>query len=156
MVAVCLGPGGFPKHPVARAEVDAHGLVGDGHRSREHGGPERAVCLLSVEETRALEAEGVAPQGPGGYAENLLVEGLDFGSLRPGDRVALSAARTSEDTEPVWIELTNVRAPCARLKEIDRRFPDLMLGRSGFLARVLVGGSVEPGMKVARGEHGSP
>ncbi|MBC8451175.1 MAG: MOSC domain-containing protein [Planctomycetes bacterium] len=128
------------------------GLAGDGHRSPEHGGTERAVCLLSVEETRLLEAEGVPPQGPGGYAENLLVAGLDFESLRPGDQLVLSA----DAQAPVWLELTNVRAPCARLKQIDPRFPDLMLGRSGFLARVLRGGTLEPGMNVAPGEYKAP
>ena len=147
LVAVCLGPGGIPKHPVRCAEVDAEGLVGDRHRIEGHGGRQRALCLLSVEETRQLEAEGVPTLGPGGYGENLLIEGLDFFALRPGARLVLE-----NESERVAIELFDVRSPCVTLQAIDPRFPDLMIGRSGFLAKVLVPGALIPGMNVSAQE----
>lgn len=137
VTAVCLGPGGVPKHPVERAEVQAHGLAGDAHRYDFHGGANRAVCLLSRAEVRDLEREGVRPLAPGDFGENLLVDGLDLRELRPGDHLAIGA--------DVVLELTDVRSPCATLKAIDARLPDLMLGRSGYLARVHQGGAVAPG-----------
>lgn len=147
LVAVCLGPGGIPKHPVARAEVETSGLCGDRHRIEGHGGELRALCLLSVEETRLLEAEGVPSLAPGGYGENLLIEGLDFFALRPGTRLVLEG-----EGESVAIELFDVRSPCVTLQAIDPRFPDLMLGRSGFLAKVLEPGTLFPGMLISTRE----
>lgn len=142
IVAVCLGPGGIPKAPVERARCTADGLEGDRHRYRGHGGPDRALCFLSVQEVRALERDGVPTSGPGTFGENVLTEGLDPASVRPGDRFRLGA--------DVVVEVTDVREPCGTLKRLDRRFPDLMLGRSGFLARVLAEGELAPGMAIER------
>ncbi|MBK7878682.1 MAG: MOSC domain-containing protein [Planctomycetes bacterium] len=137
VLAVCLGPGGIPKHPVDSAEVVELGLVGDAHRFRFHGGAHRAVCLFSIEDYRALEADGVRATPPGAYGENLLTEGLDYARLAAGDRLRVGAV--------VEIELHDVREPCGTLKSVDARFPNLMLGRSGFVCRVVRGGSVRPG-----------
>jgi len=137
IAAVCLGSGGVPKHPVQRAQVEAHGLAGDAHRFDFHGGSDRAICLLSRAEVRDLQREGVRTLAPGDFGENLLVDGLDLRELRPGDHLAVG--------DEVVLELTDVRAPCATLKSVDPRLPDLMLGRSGYLARVHKGGAVAPG-----------
>lgn len=145
VLAVCSGPGGIPKSPLPSASVDADGIHGDGHRFELHGGPHRALCLMSIEERTEMEAEGVPALGPGGYGENLLVEGLNFGKLRPGMRLKCG---TTGDGGEVVIELLDVRSPCRTLKAVDARFPDLMVGRSGFLARVLKGGRLEAGMRL--------
>lgn len=141
VIAVCIGAGGVPKHPVESVRVDQLGLEGDRHRMPFHGGADRAVCLLTVEEVRALEADGVRVEGPGAFGENLLIEGVDPGSMRPGDRLVI---------EEVELELHDVRAPCRTLTPLDARFPALMLGRSGFMARVLRGGVLRPGQAVRR------
>ena len=142
VVAVCLGPGGIPKQPVPRARISAQGLEGDGHRYQFHGGSRRAVCLLSVEEGRLLEADGVATRGPGTFGENLLVEGLPSTVLSPGDRL--------EFEHGVVLVLDDVRAPCGTLASVDPRFPDLMAGRSGWLCRVESGGDVQVGERLRR------
>ena len=138
VVAVCIGDGGIPKHPVEGAEVGALGLAGDGHRRSFHGGERRAVCLLSIEEVALLRADGVDVGGPGSFGENVLTEGVDLNSLAPGDRLAVG--------DTLVLEMDDVREPCATLKPVDARFPDLMVGRSGILCRV-----VEPG-RVATGD----
>ena len=52
-----------PRHPA--------GLEGDRHRNRKlHGGPDRALCLFSLERIEALQAEG-HPIEPGTLGENL-------------------------------------------------------------------------------------
>ncbi len=140
VLGVCLGPGGIPKHPQERATLGALGLLGDGHRFRMHGGPNRAVCLLTADEARSLAADGVVDHGPGTFGENLRIAGLDPTGLRPGDRLAIGSE--------VVLELHDVRAPCRTLVPLDRRFPDLMIGRSGWLCRVVRGGILEPGMDV--------
>jgi MOSC domain-containing protein YiiM len=141
VVAVCLGPGGIPKREVEAARVGRLGLEGDGHRHRLHGGERRAVCLLSVEEVRALRADGVRDAGPGTFGENLLTEGLDLARLVPGDRLAVG--------DEVVLEVDDVREPCGTLKSVDARFPDLMVGRSGLLCRVVTGGEVRRGHAIA-------
>lgn len=132
VVAVCLGPGGIPKLPVMSAQVEAAGLEGDAHRYELHGGEQRAVCLVSVEDLRSMQAEGVRELRPGDFGENLVIGGIDFDQLRPGSKLQVG---------DVVLELTDVRSPCRNLKAIDQRLPDLMLGRTGFLAKV-----VEPGL----------
>lgn len=142
ILAVCIGPGGIPKHAVPEARATAHGLEGDKQRFRLHGGPDRALCLFSVEDYAALRADGVACTSPGTFGENVLTQGLDFRLLLPGDRLALG--------DEVEIELFDVREPCGTLKSVDPRFPDLMLGRSGFVCRVTRPGTLRAGQGVRR------
>jgi MOSC domain-containing protein YiiM len=142
---LCSGSGGIPKRPLETAEVGPLGILGDKHRYHLHGGADRALCLLSIEEVRSLERDGVRTHGPGTFGENVLTEGLPYGSLRPGDRLTLG-----QGAEAVLIELFDLREPCVTLRKIDKRFPDLMLGRSGYLARVLRGGRLRPGDPIAR------
>jgi len=140
LLAVCLGPGGIPKTVVAEAEVTLDGLVGDVHGFSRHGGHDRAVCLFSAEDQAVLVAEGVPCTQPGSFGENVLTEGIDFGLIRPGDHLTLG--------DEVRLEVHDVRAPCATLKSLDARFPDLLQGRSGFVCRVISGGRIAAGMAV--------
>lgn len=141
VLAICLGPGGIPKHPVDEARVTVDGLVGDKQRQSFHGGRHRAVCLLSIEEVRSLQADGVECEPPGAFGENLLTEGLEGAALRPGDRLRVG--------EEVLLEVHDVREPCGTLRKVDKRFPDLMVGRSGWVCSVLEEGVVRPGDPIA-------
>ena len=142
ILAVCIGPGGIPKHSVAEARATPDGLVGDKQRYRIHGGPNRALCLFSTEDYESLRRDGVPCAQPGTFGENVLLQGIDFKQLRPDDRLALG--------DEVVIELFDVREPCGTLKSLDARFPNLMLGRSGFVCRVLREGLLRAGLCVRR------
>ena len=77
------------------------------------------------------------------------MEGLDFSSLRPGDQLAIGRApRSSVSAGRILLEITDMRSPCVTLSSIDKRLPDLMLGRSGLLCKVLEPGEVAPGMAI--------
>jgi MOSC domain-containing protein YiiM len=141
VLATCIGDGGIPNHPVPVARVDERGLAGDAHRFHLHGGADRAVCLFSIEDCRALERDGVTFGGPGAFGENLLVEGLDFRALRAGDLLEVG--------ETVVLEIFDVREPCGTLKRVDPRLPNLMVGRSGFVCRVREPGELRPGQTIA-------
>ena len=106
------------------------------------GGLARASCLRSEEVYAALREDDVACEAPGTFGENVLYRGLEDAAMRPGDQLRLGPE--------VIVEIYDVRAPCLTLKSIDRRFPDLMLGRSGWVARVVAPGKLAPGMTMER------
>lgn len=137
VLAVCVSAGGIPKQAVESATVGEHGLAGDKQRYPFHGGPNRAVCLFAIEDYAKLARDGVEARAPGAFGENLLTQGLDYDALRSGDRLQVG--------DEVLLEIHDVREPCGTLKSIDRRFPNLMLGRSGFLCKVLCGGELRTG-----------
>lgn len=100
--------GGVPKLPVLRAEVTADGLTADRQANlKHHGGPDRALCLYSLERILDLQAEG-HPIYPGAAGENLTFSGLDWSALQPG--VTL---RVGND---VLIEAVSYTAPCATIR----------------------------------------
>lgn len=142
VLAVCLGPGGIPKHAVDAAQVQELGLVGDGHRFKFHGGAHRAVCLFAIEDYATLRRDGVPCAEPGTFGENVLTESLDYAALRPGDELTIG--------DEVVIAIHDVREPCGTLRKVDKRFPDLMLGRSGFVCSVVRGGTLRAGMMIGR------
>ena len=142
ILAVCIGPGGIPKHSVPEARATPDGIVGDKQRYRIHGGRDRALCLFSIEDYLSLRHDGVACDNAGTFGENVLVQGLDFRQLLPGDKLALG--------DEVQIELFDVREPCGTLKAVDARFPNLLIGRSGFVCRVLREGVLRPGQRVRK------
>src|SRR5262245_19469973 len=85
IVQINVSAGGVPKRPVRTGRVTRLGLEGDGHRNRKlHGGPDRALCLFSLEQIEALQAEG-HPVEPGALGENLTVAELDWSRVGPDD-----------------------------------------------------------------------
>ncbi len=141
LLAVCIGSGGIPKQAVESAQVQALGLVGDGHRHPKHGGEQRAVCLLSQSSYESLQLDGVSASEPGSYGENLLISGLEVDRLRVGDLLRVGSQ--------LILKVEDIREPCATLKSIDARFPNLMIGRSGQMCSVRQPGTVAPGDSVS-------
>ena len=143
IIQISVSPGGVPKTAVLDAKVGVLGLEGDGHRNRQlHGGPERAVCLYSMEMIQALRAEG-HDVVPGAIGENVTLEGLDWAALVPGSHLLLG--------ESVLLQITSYTSPCAN---IIRSFREGYFGRvsqkrhpgwSRVYARVLAPGRVQTG-----------
>ncbi len=115
---LAISPGGVPKQAVRSAVVGELGLEGDGHNeAADHGGPERAICLYSLERIAALQAEG-HPIWPGATGENVTVVGLDWSALATGTQLALGGE--------VIVELTECTPPC---RSIMYAFADLKFSR---------------------------
>lgn len=127
--------GGVPKTPIAQAEVNSLGIVGDAHRFRLHGGPQKALLLLASEVIDTLCAEGW-PLFYGALGENLTTRGLDHREWKSGQRF-----RAGE----ILLELTTPREPCKTLNPYGRGIQKRLLqkpGESGFYAAVLAGGTL--------------
>jgi MOSC domain-containing protein YiiM len=84
---------------------------------------------------------------PGAYGENLTLEGIDWGALRSGDRMAIG-------DDGLEIELTELDGPCKTIahwfvnRRIARISPKLHPEDARWYARVLAEGSVQPGDRV--------
>jgi MOSC domain-containing protein YiiM len=101
--------GGVPKLPVREVAIGPLGLEGDSQKhTKFHGGPERAVCVYSLELIQALQAEG-HPIYPGSTGENLTVSGIDWAAVVPGSRFELG-----EDAAVV-LEVTRFTEPCKQI-----------------------------------------
>lgn len=138
--------GGVPKRPVAEAEVAASGLIGDRQaHPKIHGGPDRALCLYSLERIEELQREGHAIT-PGSVGENVTIKGLDWSELKPGHRLALG--------DEVVVEITSYTNPCNSIKDsfikgnysriAQKKHP----GYSRLYARILQGGRLRTGQEV--------
>ena len=139
LAQVNVSDGGMPKLPVLMARVTRDGLEGDWQRNRKyHGGPDRAVCIYSEELYDELRDAGVA-MAPGSVGENFTTRGLDLRKLAKGDRLRVGGEGGCV------IEITNVRVPCRQLGKWDPELPELIVGRSGWVARVVVEGGVKAG-----------
>lgn len=137
LAQVNTSPGGLPKTAILFARVSRDGVEGDGQRNRKyHGGPDRAVCLFSEELYADLRGDGVDLVN-GAVGENFTTRGVDLNGLSRGDRLRVGA--------DCVVEITNVRVPCSTLKRWDTRMPKLIEGRSGWVAKVIAEGVVQPG-----------
>lgn len=148
VLQVNVSPGGVPKRAVAEAFVGREGLAGDAvNHPKIHGGPERAVCLFSLELIQALQAEG-HPIFPGAVGENLTVAGLDWPALEVGAVLDVGEAR---------LQLTQRVEPCKTIASAfaDRQFkriqPKRVPDQTRWYARVLREGTVRPGDPVQVG-----
>jgi MOSC domain-containing protein YiiM len=140
--AIHTSAGGVPKRARSSARVTANGLDGDRQRHlRYHGGPDRAVCVYSLELIRALQAEG-HPIEPGSIGENVTFSGVDWTSIEPGTRIDIGTVR---------LEVTKPALPCKNIADAfrDRDFARISErvrpGWSRFYCRVLVEGVVAVG-----------
>jgi MOSC domain-containing protein YiiM len=138
-----VSDGGVPKKPVLEARITKTGLEGDRQRNRKvHGGPDRAICLFSLEIIERLQDEGHSIE-PGSAGENLTLTGLEWNHMRPGAVLTIGPH--------VRLEIKSYTAPCDLnahwFREGDfscishKKHP----GWSRVYAKVLGGGIVRPG-----------
>lgn len=133
VISINSSDGGIPKTPVRSARVLAGGLEHDAHDHDKHNTPLQAISLIDVEDLDDLRKEGF-DVFPGATGENITVRGLSVDELHVGDRLRFSGG--------VEIELTKVRQPCFVLDAIDAKLKKAIMGRCGFLAKVICTGAI--------------
>ena len=143
VVQINVSSGGVPKTAVPAARITEHGVEGDRQAHPDiHGGPERAVCLFSMERIRDLQGEG-HPVVAGALGENLTVEGVDWDAVVPESRILLG--------DEVALEVTRYTKPCANIRAAfkdggyARVSQKVHAGWSRVYARVVAPGTVRTG-----------
>jgi MOSC domain-containing protein YiiM len=136
------GEDGLPKRAVAGLAISTVGAAGDYNHYRTrtlHGDPDQAILLVTQDLLDQLNAEGW-PVEPGHLGENLTLGGVPESALQPGVRVRVGA---------VMLEVSIDCDPCDRLYTLPYigtgRGPAFLratVGRRGWYARVLAGGTV--------------
>lgn len=139
-------PGGVPKLALREALVSEMGMAGDSHRFPDiHGGPDRALCLFSLERILELQNEG-HPIFPGAVGENVTISGLDWDEVVPGVRLLLG--------QDVVVEVVKYTSPCNSIPDsfadghYERISQKVHPGWSRVYARVLQGGRLVVGQSV--------
>jgi len=140
---VSISAGGVPKLPVPAARLTPAGLEGDGHDdAKNHGGPDRALCLYALEVIERFRAEGHEVT-PGATGENITIAGLDWHRVVPGTRLRLGAT--------ALVEITRYTTPCWKNAgwfaggDFNRMSQATHPGDSRVYAKVLEGGDLRPG-----------
>ncbi|MDP1945900.1 MAG: MOSC domain-containing protein [Nitrospirota bacterium] len=138
-----VSDGGVPKKPIREAKLTERGVEGDRQRNlKVHGGPDRAVCLFSLELLERLQDEG-HPINSGSSGENLTLAGLDWELIRPG--VVMSVG------SDVRLEVMSYTVPCSHNApwfqdgDYQRISQKKHPGWSRVYAKVLREGLVRPG-----------
>jgi len=141
-----ISRGGVPKLATATTELTVDGLDGDKQTNlKYHGGPDRAVCLYSLEKIIELQNEG-NPIRPGSIGENLTISGIEWSLIAQGDRLLIG--------ERAMIEITKYAVPCSNIigsfanGNPNRISQKLYPGWSRLYAKVLAAGTLEAGQTV--------
>jgi len=99
--------GGVPKPSVDSIDVRLNGVYGERIRdTKHHGGPKRAVCILSNQTLESLQQDG-HPINGGSTGENLLLD-ITEDQLGPGIRLKF---------RHVELEITTPAPPCKTIQE---------------------------------------
>ena len=109
--------GGVPKPSVDSIDVRLNGVYGERIRdTKHHGGPKRAVCILSNQTLESLQLDGHPITG-GSTGENLLLDVAE-NQIGPGVRLKF---------RQVELEITTPAPPCKTIQEsfIDGDFKQL-------------------------------
>lgn len=121
--------------PEARL-IAGHGIEGDRKAGRNR---KRQINLLS-QEWLAIQAAKGFKTAPGQFGEQLILAGLDFSTLKIGDRLIFDDAGSIEITQP--------RTGCGRLDLVQGRETAAEVGHIGLLAKVITNGLIQVGSVV--------
>ncbi len=143
---------GLCKQPVTHAVfLTTEGFEGNGVADRKHhGGPDKAVCVYSLDHYLYWEEVLGMKLSPAAFGENLSVSGLNEEDVCIGDVFELGNA---------LVQVSQPRQPCSTLAARYGRkdFVKLVVdaGRTGCYFRVLQEGMVEPGTSLILKEKNS-
>ena len=133
VMAVCISEKrGTQKINIMEARlIEDYGILEDAHAGNWH----RQISLLSYDKVEDFRKKG-AQVSEGAFGENLLVEGIDFKTLKTGTRLFCG---------DVILEMTQIGKECHSHCEIYKQIGDCIMPREGVFARVIKGGIIKVG-----------
>lgn len=137
------------KRPTPRAMLRLEGFDGDGQADRRnHGGPDKAVCVYSFDHYPHWERTLSRELEPGAFSENLTVSGVSEIEVCIGDVFRAGGA---------VVQVSMPRVPCTKVagKNGESRLAKWVSGTgyTGFYMRVLEEGLVDAGSPFERVER---
>jgi len=135
VVAVCHSDQkGTQKAPIPSGIfIEDYGLSGDAHAEQ---GIRRQVSLLAEGSIEKMKKLGIEV-GPGDFAENLTISGLELHCLPPGTRLQAGSE--------VLFEITQIGKACHKGCAIFAQVGTCIMPKEGVFARVIQGGTVNVG-----------
>ena len=115
--------------------ITGEGIEGDRHRRADGRRTQRQILLMDRETISKFDLRD------GDVRENITVEGLDFGALKDGDKVAIGSK--------VILRITGDCEPCSRMDELRDGLKDELDGQRGMLAFAEKGGIISNGDSIA-------
>jgi len=139
IVAVCISDKkGIRKAPCPSGMfLENYGMASDAHAER---GIKRQVSLLTIDSIGKMKAMGLSV-GPGDFAENLTVEGLELHTLAPGTRLAVGGG--------VIMEISQIGKACHTGCAIFKEVGKCIMPKEGVFATVVQGGEIRTGDAIA-------
>jgi len=129
--SICISPErGQLKNEVPEARlIENFGIENDGHA----GDWGRQVTCLSLESVIKANAEHNVQVAPGGFAENILLENLDWSLMKTGTRIKLGETAVLEVTQIGKEDHPSV---------VTRALGFSLLPGEGLFCRVITGGTI--------------
>ncbi len=112
--------------------VSGHGIEGDGH-SGQWG---RQVSLLDWSSVEKANRERHIDAGPGDFAENILIEGINLSGLSEGSRIKIGAGAVLQVTQIGKEDHPSI---------VSKTFGISLLPTEGVFCKVVEGGSIRKG-----------
>jgi len=135
--SISVSPGrGQLKKEISEANfIENFGIENDGHA----GNWGRQVTCLNLDSVLKANKENNLNCGPGDFAENLLIDGLDFSDLKIGSRLKIA--------ETVILEVTQIGKE-DHPSIVTKTYGVSLLPTEGLFCKVISGGKVKKGAHV--------
>lgn len=131
--SICISPErGQLKKEVPSAWIADNGIEGDGHA----GDWTRQITLLDYASVKRVNAEKGLQVGPGQFAENILLEGIDFTPIQVGGQIRLGSEAIVEVSQIGKEDHPSV---------VTRTLGVTLLPYEGLFCRVIKGGEIHKG-----------
>ena len=140
IIAVCKSKEKGTKKEIVTEGIlgEDYGLIGDAHADCcTH----RQVSLLAIESINKMRSLGLNV-GPGDFAENLTIEGVDLVLLPIGTRISIGGE--------LILEITQIGKECHTGCAIYRQIGKCIMPKEGVFAKVIRGGLVRAGDQIRR------
>ena len=131
-ISISIERGQLKKEVTQVNIIENFGIENDGHA----GEWDRQITCLSYQSVQKSNKENNLNMGPGDFAENILIDGLDFSKISVGSKIKLGASVVLEVTQIGKEDHPSV---------VTRTFGVSLLPYEGLFCKVIEGGTIKKG-----------